>query len=645
MTAGRIAEKVRCALPALVLGLTGVLALRRLDQNDTWWHLASGRWIAEHGAVQQTDTFSFTVRDHAWINLQWLFDLALYGLFRAGGADAVVLATAGVSVALFALLIVNLRRHAGALATALLALWLLAIGEPRFQARPELLSLFWLQLLLWLLAPARSGASRRVWLVPVVMLAWVNTHSLFVIGVYVLGCHMACAALRLVPSLPERRTRAFSFGGAPPRIVLAIGAAGLFATLFNPYLLEGVAFPAKLMSRMGGAHKAFTWISELASPFESLLTNMSIGAYQIFLVGGVLVAAAALLASIAPARAAAGEAEVPRFDLPGFLVFVGLAYLSVLARRNMALFALGAAPFVAGCGALLAARGAARPCVPGRRAAERALIFGLPPALLLLACFVMANGFYRWGYRVTEFGLGTFPGIFPVRAADFVREEKLPSRLWNDMDTGGYLTWARPFPEGVFLDGRTEVYDTEFFSTYIASLSDPGLWQAEADRWKISTVMLFHRWVNRRKLVSALAASPDWALVYLDEAVVVFVRRAGNEELIRRVSERFDPVRRQFEAELLAPSPRWPWPLGQAASVSGYGLLLALLGDTERAVTFYARFVEMGPLPAVEFSFRLDLANYYSVRGDRETARKHLRRAAEIDPSSRHVRDLRERIG
>ena len=79
-------------LPSYVVLLAAAaLALRRLDDSDTWWHLAAGRWIAENARVPVTDPFSHTVPAHAWVNLQWLYDLVLYGLWQVGGANLLVL--------------------------------------------------------------------------------------------------------------------------------------------------------------------------------------------------------------------------------------------------------------------------------------------------------------------------------------------------------------------------------------------------------------------------------------------------------------------------------------------------------------------------------------------------------------------------
>ena len=78
-----VPNRLEQALPALVVVLTAAFALRRLDNTDTWFHLAAGRWIVSHGAIPATDTLSWTVRDHPWINTQWLFDVEILARLRS----------------------------------------------------------------------------------------------------------------------------------------------------------------------------------------------------------------------------------------------------------------------------------------------------------------------------------------------------------------------------------------------------------------------------------------------------------------------------------------------------------------------------------------------------------------------------------
>src|SRR5437763_10406549 len=79
----RFLRRLGALLPAATVMLTALLAFRRLDDSDMWWHLAAGRWIAEHHAVPRTDVLSYMQHDLPWINLQWLFELFAYTIFHA----------------------------------------------------------------------------------------------------------------------------------------------------------------------------------------------------------------------------------------------------------------------------------------------------------------------------------------------------------------------------------------------------------------------------------------------------------------------------------------------------------------------------------------------------------------------------------
>ena len=38
-----------------------------LGDSDTYWHIAVGKWILDHGAFPYTDIYSFTRNGEAWI--------------------------------------------------------------------------------------------------------------------------------------------------------------------------------------------------------------------------------------------------------------------------------------------------------------------------------------------------------------------------------------------------------------------------------------------------------------------------------------------------------------------------------------------------------------------------------------------------
>ena len=56
--------------PFATVALAAVFAFRKIDDSDTWWHLAAGRWMVRHARIPATDPLSHTVRDHLWVNLE-----------------------------------------------------------------------------------------------------------------------------------------------------------------------------------------------------------------------------------------------------------------------------------------------------------------------------------------------------------------------------------------------------------------------------------------------------------------------------------------------------------------------------------------------------------------------------------------------
>jgi tetratricopeptide (TPR) repeat protein len=355
------------------------------------------------------------------------------------------------------------------------------------------------------------------------------------------------------------------------------------------------------------------------------------GTYQILFVAGIAaVVAAGVVASRGPDIGAGAG-----FDLVQLATFVGLAAASWLARRNAALFAMGALPFLVTCVRILGARARwARPARPTwRTVVAGATVLGLAGAAALVA----TNRFYRWDGRTQEFGLGVLEGSVPVEAAQFIADQRLPGPLYNDLASGGYLAWARPTSEGVYIDGRLEVYD-DFYADYRARLADPAAWAVRADELGIRSALLAHRWPNRYALIGWLERSPDWERVYFDEVVMVWVRVRGGEEAIARTRVPFAEAERRTRERLLSAPGGWGYPVARVRALDAYGLLLANLGRAAEAATFFARALEFD-LPATEERETcLWLADHHRALGDLAGARRYIERAARAEPHHATVR-------
>jgi hypothetical protein len=165
------------------------LQIHRLDDVDTWWHLATGRLIAARGALPAVDPFSYTAAGAPWINRQWLFELGLYGLWRLGGPQAVILGTGALFVAAFACAWRLARRHLPAWAAAIIVFLAAEAAVERFTARPEAATLCLLAVEL-LLLDGRLTRGKAVALA-LLQLLWANVHALSVLGLVPLGAELA----------------------------------------------------------------------------------------------------------------------------------------------------------------------------------------------------------------------------------------------------------------------------------------------------------------------------------------------------------------------------------------------------------------------------------------------------------------------
>src|SRR5512143_3177596 len=77
------------------------LAVRPALDPDLWLHLRSGQWIIDNGTVPATDFLSFTAAGAPWLEHEWLANVALYALYRAGGLILLSLFAASVITTTF----------------------------------------------------------------------------------------------------------------------------------------------------------------------------------------------------------------------------------------------------------------------------------------------------------------------------------------------------------------------------------------------------------------------------------------------------------------------------------------------------------------------------------------------------------------
>ena len=175
----------REAFPIIVVGIVVVQLMRYLSlelAQDGWLAFLGGHEIAHHG-LPRHDNLTVWAHGRQWVDQPWLSQLALYGLFAAGGAKLALLVNAGLIVGALVLAIALGRRSgASALRTAAVAAAAVSVASTYWQLRTQSFVYLLFVLALWLLVEDSRSPSRRVFLVLPLLVLWANLHGSVVLA-------------------------------------------------------------------------------------------------------------------------------------------------------------------------------------------------------------------------------------------------------------------------------------------------------------------------------------------------------------------------------------------------------------------------------------------------------------------------------
>ncbi len=454
------------AVLAIVLGVSDKL----LQDPDTHWHIAVGRWIWETRSVPWTDVFSHTFTGEPWIAKEWVSQLIFYGAFEAGSWRGVAFLSALVIASSFALLFSWLRCRLQATAALAATLLAMILTSTHWLARPHLL--VFPVLILWtagLVGAVERRSPPPWWLVPLMGL-WANLHGSFPIGFAIAGI-MAGEAVMSVASNQRLATLA--------RWSL-FGAAAVLVGFATPY---GVHAMAVALNLFGGGE---------ALPFITEWRPLSFEPIGIF--------AGALSIVLLLALALEWKANLFRILLVALLGYMMMKHVRFMGLLGLVSVIVAAGP--------LARR------FPVLAAPARDAPVSLPRlALISLLATVLAAGFLK---SLEPSTLRT-----PSAALEKARTLGLAGPIYNHYDFGGFLIAA-----GVktFIDGRTDQLFLGGFMT--------GLYRAihAADSAAFASLLTSRgvTWALVKpdsEEVRHFSTLPGWSRVYQDDTAAVFARR------------------------------------------------------------------------------------------------------------------------
>ena len=505
-----------------------------LFDTDFYWHLRTGQLILELGWIPQVDWFTYTDSERPWIDLHWGFQVLIALLYRIGGVPLITIFKAVVYATTIAVATSVTRRGvdpvprhdivpdpAGNSNASPLPDWLLALAwipsviclSGRALERPEMLSLLFLAVTLWIVRTSERDGSKSWWLV-LLTVVWVNCHALFVLGFVVWGVSLLD---RLIRSLAHGR------GGLTPLPAESDPRSWAMATVFggliafcNPYFQDGVLFPIELYRKFSiDAPFYAERIGEFNPPWMFI---QKFGFVNLYLNAEILLAVLAVGSSLL-------LLFQRRWSPERWLLLLGFGHLAWKASRNTAPFAIIAGYVLAENLRELWPRFQVCRSWLTRSAWARRTVTGLLCGWSLL---VVAGVWNQFGEKNKPFALGEAGDWFMHGPALFAGRPGMPDIAFiAHMGQASVYEFHNGPRRLVFMDPRLEVVSQRTFEEYEAVLAEMTAgnpnWtnRVRGPSGELPAVLFDSRYT--RPAINGLLQSPDWRLVFADPSGCVFL--------------------------------------------------------------------------------------------------------------------------
>ena len=554
--------------PAILGLFTGIITLIPLTDGDIWWHLAAGRALVQEGWLA-ADIFTFTAAGQSWVNVHWLYQVMIYGIYCAGGAWGLVLAhSAWWALAASGWMRPQSWAQVGA---ATVLIWL---SRYLLLARPLALTMLIVAVQVWGMvkfASTSGKSSRRVYGMLVVLgqILAVNVQGLFVLaplylwirwprragvalGLYAISAlsphgykawlypfqlftrmwPSSIFAQRISENVSSFKLITQHFSGANAEIYSHSGAEQSVAALLILTLFAGWHFCKTrhfATLRLNLAWLALGWLSlrniplallmgdfwsrfsPAAASHKSVLSHNSVKSQNS---GSISPCSGSASPNSAPQSSACSGSVAPSSAPPtscfrSWLAGV-LSFFQPLDRPIFSQFFQRVSTFLAQFFQRFIAKPYSRMQKSFARLKKQRFFAIIWLSLLLLTQI-------QWWTRIYT-GPISAPR-FPQAAVEHLRSQP-PARVFNAVRYGGYISFHLYPHTTTFIDGRLILRNAQFYSAYLGILEHPESFEPWIAPHHIDAILLPQHYPPiYQKLIAHLQQSPHWVEMLASDAV------------------------------------------------------------------------------------------------------------------------------
>jgi hypothetical protein len=452
---------------------TGPILLN--SDGDLPRHLLVGKLIRTTHEVHLTDIFSYRTTGYPSIPHEWLAQVILSSFYDLLGLGGVVFFTALIVTAVWAIIYYDALRRSNSLISALVFTGL-GVGASLIHVlpRPHLFSYLFTTLWILVLERIYRDKPQQWWLLPALMLVWVNLHGMFVLGIVIW-------IIYLVGDLFENPSRAWLTSARRKSLLLG-GALSIFATFLSP---SGFGIWGAIASLGGNAY-----IKSRIPEYQS--ANFQIPETWPFI----------LLLVLAMASFSRSTNKTPWRYV--FLISA-FASVAIYSSRMLPIFAIVAVPIIA-----QAFSGWLKEDFPQNR--KWKIEFTV---ILAVAILFKLNMPIDLGNKGNAFS----PQFFPIEAVDWIKSNPKSGHVFNEFDWGGYMLLKLWPAQQIFMDGHTHIYGEALTREYEQVITLSKNWETIFDKYQITWAI-----VRVQSPVAVALENKGWTISYQDSTAIILTK-------------------------------------------------------------------------------------------------------------------------
>lgn len=466
--------------------------------GDLALHLNLGRYIRQYREIPLLDVFSHTMTGEPVIQHEWLTTLIFSLTEKYFGLTGIIFICALVVATAFWLLYSHIRKNAQPLILTFLVVFLtMIISMTHWLARPHLITFLLLTLWMIVITRLRSGSLKYWWLLPLMMLAWVNLHGGYIVGfitwfIYGFGLVWDTFWGRISRSkdLPHNFWAYY----------LLSGISAFVMSLINP---SGFKLWEKVIFHVGNRYLAdftvefrspnFHWTSLWPALLFIMLFIIALGYRSKRVESGLLFNAVAWL------------------------------MMGLYSGRNIPLFAIIAAPIL-----VSSLNEVVIELTPRLKILEKIRNLDLRVQTiekqltgftwpLIGICITILGLVLGYSFDHGQQGYAFDPEVFPIEAVTWLKAHPQEGKMFNTYEWGGYLQYQLWPQKQVFIDSKADFYGEEFVRKYEQVIELREGWENILDQYNVDWAIL----PTNEALTKALTDNLGWQLIYEDKTTVI----------------------------------------------------------------------------------------------------------------------------